>query len=128
MSERTLSELVTHSPAGLGKPRSMSKGKGATSRLKPSGKAAKPAVREETPELTETEVEEEEEEDSLGVAESSLGDSGASPSDVTSGRTISRAANVPFPGHRLLQAHKCSRSAGIGNDKYMSWRDEDILI
>ena len=84
----------------------MTKGKAATSRLKPSAKTAKQIVREETPELTETELEEEEEEeDSLGVAESSLGDSGASPSDVTSGRTISRAANVPFPGDRLSLVH-----------------------
>ena len=81
----------------------MTKGKAATSRLKPSARTVKAAVREETPELTETEVEEEEEEEdeSLTIAESSLGDSDASPSDVTSGRTISRAANVPFPGHSL---------------------------
>ena len=105
MSERTLSELVTHSPAGLGRPRSMTKGKAVTSRLKPASK--KPAVaREATPELTETELqdddEEEEEEESLELAESSLDDSDASQSGATSGRTISRAAHVPFPGQWVL--------------------------
>ena len=62
VSEQTLSELVTHSPAGLGRPRAVTKGKAATSRLKPPAKILKPVVREATPELTETEVEEEEEE------------------------------------------------------------------
>ena len=92
MSERTLSELVTHSPANLHRAKASAKGK--PSRLKPQSKPSKSAVKEETPEMSETEA------DSLDITESvGTRDGTDSPSAALSARTLSRAAKIPFPGH-----------------------------
>lgn len=100
VSEKTLSELVTHSPANLGRVKPTAKGKAGPSRLRPTSRRAE-AVREETPSLSETDADSV---DFPGSQEEGSDESGSPSAEVTA-HTLSRAANAPFPGQLPKLTH-----------------------
>lgn len=104
VSERTLSELVTHSPAIFGRHKTAPKAKPGPSRLGHGSSKSKTRKKAKTPEVSDSETELQESTEMTEDLDDDDDDSedNGSPSAASSARTLSRAANIPFPGIPVL--------------------------
>ena len=90
---------MTHSPAVLGRHKGAAKAKPKPSRLGQASSKSKPVSRTDSPEVTDSETELDDLTEVTDDVEDSEGDT--SPSAASSARTLSKAANIPFPGDYL---------------------------